>query len=820
MAATEVGFAAEHELKVLFLGSGGDHRPGDGDKRLRDLGPPMLDRGIRLYYTDDVRDLEESKLARYDVVLLYAEHPELPEESGRALFAYVHGGGGFVGIHTAASNFRNSEEFVAMLGGRYEGDGGVQAIATTIVAADHELMRGFEGFESGGLDFRHTDHNPENRTVLEQRGEEPWTWVREHGDGRVFYTAWGHDRQTWINEGFVDLIERGIRWAAGQDVQAVLATREVVSPLVYDEATIPVPHQHIVRIEEGLDKWTQLQRPLSPGDSMSRMVLPAGFRVELFASEPDVINPLAIAWDERGRVWVAESVDYPNDLHPEVGEGNDRIRILEDTNGDGRADTFTTFAEGLNIATSMVFYNGGVIVHQAPQTLFLKDTNGDGKADHWEVLFEGWRQWDTHAGPSHLRWGFDNHLWGTQGYAGFEGEVDGVEHKFAMGIHRFPPDGSSLELMRSTNNNTWGLAFGEDGNLFTSTANGNALTHYQFPNRLVQTVPGMRADVTERLVAGHRVIAFTNLFRQVDFIEGYTAASGCNLYTARTWPREFWNRIAFVSEPSAHVTGNFVMERNGSTFRAANHHNLVVSDDEWFAPIYVEVGPDGHVWVADWYNYHVQHNRVGGQRGGPGNAGQVELRDKEHGRIYRIVWEEAEPSPRMDLANATPTELLRALTHDNMFWRMHAQRLLVERGEHDVGRHLLTLIEDQSVDEMGLNAPAVHALWVLHGLGLMVEGIEPAIDAAKKAMSHPSYAVRRNAVQVLPANEDTRDAILSAGLLEDEDAQVRLAALVALADVPASRQVGEAIREMLEKNENRGDTLLRQAGEIAGAKHQ
>ena len=145
---------------------------------------------------------------------------------------------------------------------------------------------------------------------------------------------------------------------------------------------------------------------------MQHIQVPPDFELQLFAAEPDIVKPIAMAWDERGRLWIAETVDYPNEVR-EGEPGRDRIKILEDTDRDGRADKFTVFAEGLNIPTSLTFANGGVIVAQAPHFLFLKDTDGDDKADERQVILSGWGTRDTHAGPSNLRYGFDNHIWGA-----------------------------------------------------------------------------------------------------------------------------------------------------------------------------------------------------------------------------------------------------------------------------------------------------------------------------------------------------------------------------------------------------------------------
>ena len=164
---------------------------------------------------------------------------------------------------------------------------------------------------------------------------------------------------------------------------------------------------------------------------MKLVQLPIEFEMELFASEPMIINPMAMAWDERGRLFVIETVDYPNEVRTEGG--NDKIKILEDTDGDGKADKVTVFADNLNIPTSIMAVNGGILISMAPDFVFLKDTDGDDVADVREVIMTGWGKSDTHAGPSNLKYGFDNKIWGVLGYSGFRGEVSGRQHSFGQG---------------------------------------------------------------------------------------------------------------------------------------------------------------------------------------------------------------------------------------------------------------------------------------------------------------------------------------------------------------------------------------------------
>ena len=215
------------------------------------------------------------------------------------------------------------------------------------------------------------------------------------------------------------------------------------------------------------------QAPLSPSDSLRYTQVPADFELQLFTAEPDVVKPIFLSWDERGRAWVIEARDYPHGLQPEGEPGHDTIKICEDTNGDGRADKHSVFADKLNLATSLVFVNGGVLVSEARHMLFLKDTDGDGKADVREVILPGWGVGDSHAMQSYLSRGFDNWLYGAVGYSNFRGTVGGKELQFGQGIFRFKADGSVLQFLHQFNNNTWGFGLNAHGDVFGSTANGH-----------------------------------------------------------------------------------------------------------------------------------------------------------------------------------------------------------------------------------------------------------------------------------------------------------------------------------------------------------
>ena len=605
---------------------------------------------------------------------------------------------------------------------------------------------------------------------------------------------------------------------AGTSAESNLRPQSSPPAVQYTNSAAPIPN-YLQGQRWGTqgEAISRMQLPLAPDDSARHVVTVPGFTTSLWASEPDILKPICMAWDERGRLWIAETVDYPNELQPR-DHGRDRIKVCEDTNGDGKADKFTVFAEGLSIPTGMVFARGGLVVVENGRTLFLRDTDGDGKADERKVLFSGWGMGDTHATASNLRWGPDNWIWGVVGYSGFDGDVGGKRIKFGMGVYRFRPDGSALEFIRSSNNNTWGLGFSEEGTGFGSTANNNASWYMPVANRYYEAVSGWQAGRMETIADKQDFYPVTTDVRQVDAHGRYTAGAGHALYTARNFPAEHWNRTAFVTEPTGHLVGMFRLEAQGADFVARNQKSFLASSDEWCAPIMAEVGPDGALWVLDWYNYIIQHNPTPhGFKNGKGNAYETPLRDKRHGRIYRVAWDKARKATPMDLSKASPSALVQALRNDNQLWRMHAQRLLVERGDASVIPALLRLSRDASVDPVGLNVGAQHALWTLAGLGANTR--PDAVKAVQDSLRHRSAAVRRAAIAALPRDGTGAAAMGAQRMIEDVDAQVRLAALLAYSEMPVSDPVGGLVFGMLREERNGTDRWIPHAATSAGARH-
>ncbi|MBO9683969.1 MAG: ThuA domain-containing protein, partial [Flavisolibacter sp.] len=806
-------------LEILFLGHK-NNRSHNSELLADIMTKEYFKSGINITFTTEPDDLNEKYLKKFDGLLVYANHDTISASQAAALLNFVRSGKGFIPIHSASFCFRNNAEVVEMIGGQFKSHK-YDSFPATIIKPEHPVMQGILSFTTKDETYVH-DKISKAIEVLTERVEgdhrEPYTWVRPYGKGRVFYTAYGHDQNTFNNQGFLDLVRNGIIWAVGDEAKGSLMALHLANPKYFDG---PVPNY------EKKNPAPKVQESLTPEQSMSLIQVPPGFELQLFASEPMVVNPIYMNWDERGRLWVIETVDYPNEIKTD-DIGDDRIVILEDTDGDGKADKKTIFAEKLNIPTSFVFSNGGVIVSQAPSFVFLKDTNGDDKADVRQNILPGWGKNDTHAQASNLRYGLDNQIWGVVGYSGYYNGKKGKDSiRISNGVYKFDPNTKQLEYLSNTSNNTWGLGFSEEFDVFISTANNTHTAFFGMPRRYFQKV-NINETGVEKLDAHYALHTGTKNLRQVDVHGGFTAAAGHSLYTARVYPKEFWNRIAFVTEPTARLIHKVILQQSGSGFKEdGDGWNLLNSADEWAAPIQAEVGPDGAVWVTDWYDFIIQHNPTPSEasaglkaENGKGNAYINPLRDHERGRIYRIAYKDNDKKNTLKLDKNDVNGLVAALSNDNMFWRTTAQRLLVEKGDKSVLPALYKLVNNTSVDEIGVNAPAIHALWTMHGLKALNGTNQEALNVAIKALSHPSAGVRRAAIQVLPNTAATFLAMQKAKSFDDKDLRVRLAAVLATTDMKPSAAIGNVLVAMAEKEENITDNWIRHGLTIASKLNQ
>lgn len=593
------------------------------------------------------------------------------------------------------------------------------------------------------------------------------------------------------------------------------------------------------------------QAPLSPADSIRYTQVPADFSLQLFVAEPDIVKPIYMAWDERGRAWVVEARDYPHGIAPEGEPGHDSIKICEDTNGDGRADKFTVFADKLNLATSLAFVNGGVMVSVARQMVFLKDTDGDDKADLRKSILPGWGIGDTHAQQSNLARGFDNWLYGAVGYSNFRGSVGGKDMQFGQGVYRFKADGSALEFLHQYNNNTWGFGLNEHGDVFGSTANGNPSFYGYLPAHILSPTqpgpgrrgggaggggfrPGYRLDdkpgetpaptanvrrlpSAKSLAPGMRMHPNTPNVRAVDNFGGYTAAAGHAFMVSDALPARLQGK-ALVTEPTAKLIGIMDIQRDGAGYRAIDGGNLLASTDEWMSPIFADVGPDGAVWVIDFYSFIIQHNPTPSLQSagvqattGRGGAYQTEnnLRDQSHGRIYRVVWKDGPRSAIQSLARAKSPEVVAALDSGNQFWALTAQRLIVDNKLTEAAPALKKRVRSGTGGK-----GAIHALWSLEGIGALDKATHQA------ALLSKDPALRRNAIRALPANETGRQLFFSSPVIQDPDLLTRQVAFAKLLEFPTIPEIQTVVAQLPRIPVNSSDSFLNDTLTLLGRIHK
>ncbi len=539
-------------------------------------------------------------------------------------------------------------------------------------------------------------------------------------------------------------------------------------------------HPQVANYEKRPEPLT-LQLPYSVKGSMERTQVPADCELKLFASEPDIAKPIAFAWDHRGRCWVVETRDYPHGVS-ENHEGQDSVKICEDTDGDGKADKFTVFADKLNLPTGIVFARQGIIVAAPPQFIYLEDTNGDDIADKREVIIDCWGIRDTHAQASSLHYGFDNWIYGCVGYSGIEGYVGGKQHQFAMGTYRFKADGSAIEFLHQFTNNAWGHSYNDAGDQFGGTANGAPIFFGGIP--ATAYADGSRGMTAKKINMVDTCHTITPNFRQVDVFGGYTAAAGSNFIYSNALPKRFQG-MAMVCEPTMKVVSLMDVQPDGAGYKALDAFNLYASSDEWNSPVHAEVGPDGAVWVADFQNFIIQHNPTPSkERGGfvattgVGGAHENDLRDHSRGRIYRIVAKGA------------------AKDTNTLYSRLLKQQRRIEDAT------------DQS------DPTDLHGLWVLHAKGKLTPQQHQAALISKDAK------LRRNAIRALGSDKAAQDLFFGSGVFSDPDLNTRLAAFVKLSDFPTTPEIQTLVKKLSADPVVKSDEWLAEAAKMLGKKHK
>ncbi|HYG73935.1 MAG TPA: PVC-type heme-binding CxxCH protein [Planctomycetota bacterium] len=453
---------------------------------------------------------------------------------------------------------------------------------------------------------------------------------------------------------------------------------------------------------------------LTPDEAIAKMKVPEGFKVECVVSEPLIVNPTAMTFDEKGRIWICESVEYPRHS---AGKGNDKIKILEDADGDGKFEKITVFKDGLNIPCGVVMGNGGVYITNAPDILFLQDTDGDGVADKEEVILTGFGRADRHELPNNLMWGPDGWLYFMNGvFNGSSVEFGGQKYNFTCAVLRYHPKWKKFELFAEGTSNPWGLDFNREGDWFLSCCVIDHLFHITqsgYYHRQGGPYPAFTKKLNSITTQKHQMAAY----------------AGLAIYDGNAFPDEYKGTLLMGNLHGSAINRDIVT-KNGATYTQKNAEDFLQANDAWFMPVAQRVGPDGCLYIMDWYDrYHCYQDAM---RDSPGL-------DRKHGRIYRVSYKDTPRLKPFDLTKLSNDELLKLLSHANSWQRREAQRLLNERFEPA----LIPALQKMALSADDKTDAKTHALWLLCSQKMMDE------EFHQKLLSHGDMVIRNWGVRMV-----------------------------------------------------------------------
>jgi putative membrane-bound dehydrogenase-like protein len=536
--------------------------------------------------------------------------------------------------------------------------------------------------------------------------------------------------------------------------------------------------------------------PLAPEETQKKFKVPKGFEVRLFASEPEVVNPVAMTWDERGRLWVLELYEYPKGA-PKGQKGRDRIKILEDTDADGKADKVTVFADGYSLATGLALGNGGVYLGVAPDFLFLEDTNGDDKADKTTVLKTGFGMEDRHELLNGFAWGPDGWLYMTHGVFTHSkvrdpNDPDGFGVQVDAALARYHPRTKKFEVFADGTSNPWGVDWNERGDAFVSACVIHHLFHMapggQY-NRQGGTWANPYGYVGDLPSKGLPAI--------VDWRHYRAAHSGICVYQGDQWPAD-WRGLVFLGNIHQSALNCDRLTPVGSTYKAEKESkllgpskgdwevgagNFLMCDDHWFRPVSVQTGPDGATWIADWSDKYPCYQNA---------QADPEGVDRELGRIWRVVWTGDTPGkkvpsrsdPKMDLRKSTDRELVVLLGHPNVWQRRQAQRVFAEKYPRTPASDALFIALKQSL--RGQPTQPWTGTWSDQKRQAAISALcdLPDDELPVLCAKYPGTEIRKYAARLIG---EQREAI--------EGGLFRLRRLSAVADEPVRAAVAVALRQ-------------------------
>ncbi|MGZ4962307.1 MAG: PVC-type heme-binding CxxCH protein [Limisphaerales bacterium] len=538
---------------------------------------------------------------------------------------------------------------------------------------------------------------------------------------------------------------------------------------------------------------------LPPQESLNKMTVPPAFVVQLVASEPEIRQPLCLNFDDRGRLWVLQYIQYPTpaglkpikvdqylrttydripEPPPRGPKGADKITICDDFDKSGHARRYKDFITGLNLCTGFAIGQGGVFVMQSPYLLFYSDKNRDDVPDgDPEVLLTGFGMEDAHAFANSLTWGPDGWLYGVQGST-VTAHVHGVE--FQQGVWRYHPITHQFELFAEGGGNLWGLDFDDDGEIFCGT------------NASEQMLHALQGAYYAKNFGKHGALHNPYTFGYFEHVphtgnRGHHLSTGGIIYNGGAFPTEF-NHAYISGHPLDTSVYWSTLKPHGSTFQSTFGGEILKTDDNLFRPVNCRVGPDGAVYIADWCDKRVTH------------VDPLDTWDRSNGRVYRVQYAQANTNVTLPLLETKASaELLQFLNDKNEWFAREARRILAERRDASVVPQLLNTVLSSTNAHLQLES-----LWALYVSG----GFNEA--TAAKLLHHSNANIRKWTVRLLADSQNVSTSIREA-LVElarnEQNAQVRAQLACSAKRVPGEDALA-IIHELILRNEDANDPCI------------
>lgn len=504
-------------------------------------------------------------------------------------------------------------------------------------------------------------------------------------------------------------------------------------------------------------------------------IVPEGFEVNLFAADPLLAKPIHMNFDPQGRLWIASSEVYPQ-IKPGQ-KANDKIIILEDTDGDGKADKTTVFADGLLIPTGVAPGDGGAYVANSTELIHLKASKPGGKADQTKVVLSGFGTEDTHHILHTFRWGPEGCLYMNQSiYIHSHLETPfGVKRLNGGGIWKFRPETMELDVLAKGFVNTWGHQLDAWGQSFaTDGAYGEGINHV-LPGAYYVTAVGA-----------------TKIWKGLN--PGSPKHCGMEIVNGRHLPDD-WQGDFITNDFRGHRVCRFKLSEDGTTYTSREMTEVIKSNHPAFRPIDVKMGPDGAIYIADWYNPIIQH-------------GEVDFRDPRrdhvHGRIWRVTAKGRPLVKKPDLVGATTPELLNRLKDPELWTRTQAKRVLKERGAAEVVPALDKFIAALDPKDANFEHNLLEAMWTYQSVGVTDRDgkwLPTAREVLRKLETAKDHRARAAAARIHGTHRPstTNSAEMLAEFTNDDSGRVRMEAIRGLVNFPETPNVLEKVLQAMNK---------------------